>query len=249
MGGKDRRNPGNSWVHQACRQSRNQQRDPTPRLSSDLSSVHMHHELCIPAIYTAMCSLFPWKAMRVKFWMFRTNMTWTWSGGPVVKFLQKTWVWFPGFTSGSWTPVTPPVPGDPILVLQAHVHLYVHAHPCIIKKKIINMTVIGMNTYDERHSFRFAPVASSMIKNITGFTKLLLNVIYVYIFRESQKNDAQIWCTPVSELSQPGEKKRSIETEGQQGNRKQGPVRGRHMSHTGHVEIVRPFLMYWMLPT
>lgn len=49
------------------------------------------------------------------------------------------------------------------------------------------MTVTGMNTYDERHSFIFAPVASSMIKNITGFTKLLLNVIYVYIFRESQK--------------------------------------------------------------
>lgn len=46
------------------------------------------------------------------------------------------------------------------------------------------MTVIRMNTYDERHSFRFV---SSMIKNVTGFTKLLLDVIYVYIFRESQK--------------------------------------------------------------
>lgn len=107
------------------------------------------------------------------------------------------------------------------------------------------MTVIRMNTYDERHSFRFV---SSMIKNVTGFTKLLLDVIYVYIFRESQKTMPKSDEPPSQSFHSLERKRGASRQRGQQGNRKQGLVRSRHISHAGHVEIGRAFLMYWMLP-
>lgn len=83
-----------------------------------------------------------------------------------------------------------------------------------------------------------------MIKNITGFTKLLFNVIYVYIFRERLKTMHKS-DVPLSQNSHRLERKRGASRQrGQQGNRKQGSVRSRHISHVGHVEISRALLMY-----